>query len=142
ETVTSVLEVHQLAGPGRITVRGPDIHLKPQSALAVAMVVNELATNATKYGALSVPAGRVSLMWEVSGGADEAGCCLEWKERDGPAAAPPDKTGFGSTLIERSVKDQLRGTITTEFTRQGVTCVMEIPLKDNVSEGAEVHAGR
>ena len=135
ETVTSVLEVHQLAEPGRITVRGPDIHLKPQSALAVAMIVNELATNATKYGALSVPAGRVSLMWEVSGDADAAVCSMEWKERDGPAAAAPEKTGFGSTLIERSVKDQLRGTITTAFTPQGVTCVMEIPLKDNVSDG-------
>src|SRR4029077_16065732 len=84
ETVTSVLEVYQLAEPGRIAVRGPDIHLKPQSALAVAMIVNELATNANKYGALSVPAGRVSLMWEVSGSADEAVCCMEWKERGGP----------------------------------------------------------
>jgi two-component sensor histidine kinase len=136
ETVTSVLEVHQLAEPGRITVRGPDIHLKPQSALAVAMIVNELATNATKYGALSVPAGRVSLMWDVSGTGDPAVCCMEWKERDGPATEPPEKTGFGSTLIERSVKDQLRGTITTEFTPQGMVCVMGIPLRDNTSEGA------
>jgi two-component sensor histidine kinase len=137
ETATSVLEAHQLAEPGRITVRGPDIHLKPQSALAVAMIVNELATNATKYGALSVPTGRVSLMWEVSGSAGEVVCWMEWKERDGPAAAAPEKTGFCSTLIERSVKDQLRGTITTEFTPQGVTCVMEIPLKDNVSDGTQ-----
>jgi two-component system, chemotaxis family, CheB/CheR fusion protein len=136
ETVTSVLEVYQLAEPGRIAVRGPDIHLKPQSALAVAMIVNELATNATKYGALSVPAGRVSLMWEVSGSADEAVCCMEWKERDGPATAPPEKIGFGSTLIERSVKDQLRGTITTEFAPKGMACVIEIPLKDNTSEGS------
>lgn len=136
ETVSSVLEVHQLAEPGRVTVRGPDIHLKPQSALAVAMIVNELATNATKYGALSVPAGQVSLLWEVSGGGDDAVCAMEWKERGGPAATPPDKTGFGSTLIERSVRDQLRGTITTEFTPQGLTCVMEIPLEDNTSNGA------
>jgi two-component sensor histidine kinase len=137
ETVSSVLEVHQLAEPGRVTVRGPDIHLKPQSALAVAMIVNELATNATKYGALSVPAGRVSLVWEVRGGGDAAVCAMEWKERGGPAATPPDKTGFGSTLIERSVRDQLRGTITTEFTAQGMTCVMDIPLADNTSNGAE-----
>jgi two-component sensor histidine kinase len=136
ETVSSVLEVHQLAEPGRVTVRGPDIHLKPQSALAVAMIVNELATNATKYGALSVPAGQVSLLWEVSGSGDDAVCAMEWKERGGPAATPPDRTGFGSTLIERSVRDQLRGTITTEFTPEGLTCVMEIPLEDNTSNGA------
>jgi two-component sensor histidine kinase len=135
ETVNSVLEVHQLAEPGRVTVRGPDVHLKPQPALAVAMIVNELATNATKYGALSVPAGEVSLLWEVSGG-DDAVCAMEWKERGGPAATPPDKTGFGSTLIERSVRDQLRGTITTDFTPQGVTCVMRIPLHENTSDGA------
>ena len=135
ETVTSVLEVHQLAEPGRIAVRGPDIHLKPQSALAVAMIVNELATNATKYGALSVPSGEVSLSWDVRGGSADAMCCIEWKERGGPPTAPPDKTGFGSTLIERSVRDQLRGTIVSEFTPQGLTCVMQIPLRDNTSEG-------
>jgi two-component sensor histidine kinase len=73
-------------------------------------------------------------MWEMSGGADAPVCCMAWKERDGPAAAPPDKTGFGSTLIERSVKDQLRGTIATEFTPQGITCAIEFPLQDNVSE--------
>src|SRR5262249_34179466 len=127
-TVTSVLEVHQLAEPGRIAVRGSDIRLKPQSALAVAMIINELATNATKYGALSVPGGRVSLMWEVNGGAGDGTCWIEWKERGGPAAAVPEKTGFGSTLIERSVRDQLRGTITTEFAAHGLTCIIEIPL--------------
>jgi two-component sensor histidine kinase len=72
----------------------------------------------------------------VSGSGDEALCCMEWKERDGPRAEPPEKTGFGSTLIERSVKDQLRGTITAEFTPQGMVCVMEIPLKDNTSAGS------
>jgi two-component sensor histidine kinase len=136
ETATSVLEVHQLAEPGRLTVRGPDIHLRPQSALAVAMIVNELATNATKYGALSVPGGQVSLVWEVSGGGDDAVCAMEWTERGGPAASRPDKTGFGSTLIERSVRDQLRGTITTDFTPQGLTCVMRIPLHENTSDAA------
>jgi len=134
ETATSVLEVHQLAEPGRVTVRGADIHLKPQSALAVAMIVNELATNATKYGALSVPAGQVTLIWDLDGGADGAVCAMEWKERGGPPATPPDKTGFGSTLIERSVRDQLRGTLTTDFAPQGLTCVMRIPLNENRSD--------
>jgi len=131
ETVTSVLEAHQLAEADRITVRGPDIRLKPQSALALAMVFNELATNATKYGALSVPGGRVSLLWEVSGGPPGGTCRMQWKERGGPAAGPPAKAGFGSTLIERSVKDQLRGTIATEFSAQGLSCVIEIPLREN-----------
>jgi two-component sensor histidine kinase len=130
-TVTSVLEAHQLVEQERIVVSGPDIHLKPQSALTLAMVVNELATNATKYGALSVPGGWVSLVWEVSGGAEDGTCRIEWKERGGPAATPPEKTGFGTILIERSVKVQLRGTIAAEFAPQGLTCVMQIPLADN-----------
>jgi two-component sensor histidine kinase len=131
ETVTSVLEVHRLAAPDRITVRGPDVRLKPPSALALAMIVNELATNATKYGALSLPAGRVTLQWELGDDADAGGCRIEWKERGGPPVVPPQSFGFGSTLIERSVKDQLRGTITTEFAPQGLTCIIEIPLKEN-----------
>jgi two-component sensor histidine kinase len=61
---------------------------------------------------------------------------MEWTERGGPAASRPDKTGFGSTLIERSVRDQLRGTITTDFTPQGLTCVMRIPLHENTSDAA------
>ena len=130
-TVASVLEVHVLAEPGRITVRGPDVALKPQSALALAMIVNELATNAIKYGALSIPGGRVTLTWEAGRADGRASCCLQWTERDGPPTVPPARKGFGSTLIERSVNDQLDGTITSEFAAQGLTCIIRFPLDGN-----------
>ena len=131
ETVTSVLEVHRLAEPGRVTVTGPDIRLKPQPALAMAMIVNELATNATKYGALSVPAGRVLLRWELSGAGPEGMCRMTWQESGGPPVVSPLRKGFGSNLIERTVNDQLRGTMKMEFAVAGLTCIMEIPLKEN-----------
>jgi len=131
-TIRSVLD--GVGDPGRIAVEGPDIRLKPQSALAVATIVNELATNAMKYGALSAPGGSVSLAWELSRGTERVTCCMQWKERGGPPAAPPLKRGFGSTLIERSVRDQLNGTIATEFAPRGLTCVMEIPLAENAQD--------
>ena len=130
-TVTSVLEVHQLAEPGRIAVRGPEVALKPQSALALAMIVNELATNAIKYGALSVPGGRVTLIWDIGHVEGRSMCSMQWTERGGPAATPPARQGFGTTLIERSVKDQLDGTIASEFAAQGLTCLITFPLDGN-----------
>jgi two-component sensor histidine kinase len=139
ETVASVLEVHRLAEPGRVTVTGPDIRLKPQPALAIAMIVNELATNATKYGALSVPAGRVSLRWELSGGPDGV-CRMTWQESGGPPVVSPQRKGFGSNLIERTVHDQLRGTMKMEFAAAGLTCIMEIPLKEN-AQAASLASG-
>jgi two-component sensor histidine kinase len=139
ETVASVLEVYRLAEPGRITVSGPDLRLMPQTALALAMIVNELATNATKYGALSVPGGRVSLLWELSGDARDVVCRVTWRENGGPPVVQPVRKGFGSNLIERTVKDQLRGTMTMEFADSGLTWTMEIPLQEN-AQGASPDA--
>jgi two-component sensor histidine kinase len=139
ETVNSVLEVHRLADAGRITVRGPDIRLKPQSALALAMVINELATNATKYGSLSAPGGVVTLLWEASGGAQDGVCSMQWKERGGPLPGASPQKGFGSTLIERTIRDQLGGTLDMQFGPLGLTCIMEIPLKDH-AQGASLAA--
>jgi two-component sensor histidine kinase len=138
ETVVSVLEVHRLAAPGRILARGPDIRLKPQSALAIATIVNELATNATKYGALAGADGRVSLLWEVTGGRRDGACSLRWTERDGSPIAPPARQGFGLMLIERSVKDQLNGTITMDFAAAGLTCVIAFPLHESVQAAASI----
>jgi two-component sensor histidine kinase len=136
ETVASVLEAHQLAEPGRIAVTGPDIALKPQSALALAMIVNELATNAIKYGALSVAGGGVALSWELGRSGGDPACRMQWKEHGGPPIGPPARKGFGSTLIERSVRDQLDGTITMEFAASGLVCIMQFPLGANAQAAA------
>ncbi|TNC15993.1 PAS domain S-box protein [Methylobacterium terricola] len=116
-----------LDGPGaqpRFTVGGPAIRLPPRIALSIAMALHELATNAVKYGALSVPAGQVTLSWSVG----EGRLSLRWQERGGPSVVPPTRTGFGSRLIERSLARELDGTVSLSFPREGVVCTIVAPL--------------
>ncbi|MBV8472987.1 MAG: response regulator, partial [Hyphomicrobiales bacterium] len=84
----------------RVTASGPPVRLRPQTALHTAMMLHELSTNAVKYGALSRPDGTVSIRWTVSGDS----LCLDWRERGGPPIKAPVTRGFGSTLIEQTVK--------------------------------------
>jgi two-component sensor histidine kinase len=80
----------------RIALDGPDVLLGPRTMVALSLVLHELATNAIKYGALSVPEGGVSLRWQQ----DAGGLVIRWREAGGPPVATPDRTGFGSRLID------------------------------------------
>ncbi|HYI81732.1 MAG TPA: PAS domain-containing protein, partial [Acetobacteraceae bacterium] len=98
----------------RVSAHGPPVRLAPETALALAMAMHELATNAAKHGALSVPAGRVAVDWRVepppddATGATDGTLLLEWSEHDGPpVSGPPTRRGFGSRLIERGLPVQL-----------------------------------
>jgi len=86
--------------PARFAASGPEVQLSPQGALHIALIVHELGTNANKYGALSTPAGRIAVSWQVEDGLLH----LRWEERGGPPVKAPSKRGFGTTLIERSVR--------------------------------------
>ncbi|HTG37177.1 response regulator [Sphingomonas sp.] len=108
--------------PSRLHARGPELDLKPEPALHLALVLHELTTNAHKYGALSVPQGRVSLDWSVGDGI----LTLNWCERGGPPAAPPARRGFGSALIERSLRAE-GGTAAAEYGRAGLTWRLTLP---------------
>lgn len=88
------------AGGSRRSTSGPSVMLEPEMALQIAMVLHELATNAEKHGALSVPSGRVDVRWGVK----DTVLRLAWSERGGPPAAAPTTRGFGTMLIERSVQ--------------------------------------
>jgi two-component sensor histidine kinase len=88
---------------GRITYSGPNLMLGAQSAMHIALVLHELATNARKYGGLSVPNGRLSIAWELSSNGTRS-LILEWQERGGPKVSVPKQRGFGSSLIERTLK--------------------------------------
>jgi two-component sensor histidine kinase len=92
------------------------------------MAFHELTTNAAKYGALSVPEGRIEVVWRVRDG--DAGMRLEvnWTELDGPPVAPPQHRGFGSVLIQRVLAQQCNAEIQLDFERQGVRFRMDAPL--------------
>jgi PAS domain S-box-containing protein len=116
-------------GPERYKLEGPDADLSPSEALALGLLFHELATNAAKYGALSSAGGSVTVSWSLSGAADEQRLSLEWVEQDGPAVEPPSRRGFGSRLIERSLKGALKGEAHLEFAPEGLRCHVELPLR-------------
>lgn len=102
--------------PNSIQMSGPDTMLTPNVALSLAMVLNELATNAVKYGALSTDSGAVDVRWLTDGGRLH----LTWQESGGPAVIAPSVRGFGSRLIEQSVSGDLQARL--EFVPSGVRC--------------------
>ncbi len=114
------------ANGDRISCSGPQLALEPQAAVHLALVLHELATNARKYGALSVPAGRLSVTWEVR----TNGACslyLTWKESDGPKVSAPRGHGFGRALIEQTVRSH-GGEVSVHYHRDGLICEIDFPL--------------
>jgi two-component sensor histidine kinase len=119
------------AHPSRFAVTGDDFRLSSQAALAVAMALHELCTNAVKYGALSSADGRVELTWRI----DAARFHFAWRERGGPRVEAPSRRGFGTRVIEASFRDQLGGDVTVSFEPSGVVWELETPvpaLRDSV----------
>jgi two-component sensor histidine kinase len=111
--------------PERIHLDGPEVGLAPRIAVPLGMTVHELATNAAKYGALSVPEGRVVVRWTLADGLLR----LSWQESGGPAVAAPERTGFGTRLIRTSVERELAGTVALDFLSDGLLCRLTLPLE-------------
>ncbi len=105
-----------------------DVVLTPQSTMALAMALHELATNAAKYGALSAEGGRVEVAWKIANKKKEPLLSIEWSETGGPRVEPPTRRGFGSELIERALPYQLEAKVQRDFLADGVRCRIEIPL--------------
>jgi PAS domain S-box-containing protein len=113
------------AGEERFIIDGPELHLSPRSATAVALALHELATNAAKYGALSSPDGQVELRWTIDGkGAFE----LVWRETGGPPITPPERTGFGTRLIQKGLSNELKGVVRMDYQPTGLVCILSAPL--------------
>jgi two-component sensor histidine kinase len=110
---------------GQVTLAGPDVTLPPILATSLGLVLHELLTNATKYGALSAPQGVVELSWGLAGDGNERRVLLTWKERGGPPVTPPDHEGFGSALIERSLPG---ATVERRYKPEGLVCTIDLPL--------------
>jgi PAS domain S-box-containing protein len=115
---------------GNATVEGPEVCLTAAATQTVAMVLHELATNAAKYGALSIPQGRVSVRWcRLSNGEAPAKLRLEWQETGGPTITTPTKPGFGTSVIRDLIPYELGGVVELTFGPNGVRCIIEIALE-------------
>ncbi|WP_293485909.1 sensor histidine kinase [Phenylobacterium sp.] len=109
------------AQPGHVRIEGPQVWLQPPAALTMAMVLHELATNAVKYGSLSVDGGRIDLTWTIDGSALE----VTWRESGGPPVRAPTRRGFGSRLIERGLGAELRGRARMDYAPDGLVCILQ-----------------
>jgi two-component sensor histidine kinase len=123
-------EVFPFSAGDQVALDGQSIRVSPKVAMSLAVVLHELATNATKYGALSVPAGRVDISWSTLN-EDPSSLRLRWRETGGPPVKPPAKKGFGTTLIERSLPHDLGGSVALRFLANGLEAELTFPLAHN-----------
>ncbi len=127
ELIRSQLGSHIDGSPGQVSIEGPAIALKPEAAQNLGLALHELAANAAKFGALSVPSGRVSVIWRRRD--DTAGNSLEldWREEHGPKVKNRRRKGFGSIVIERNLARALDAEVNLEFDPDGLRCHIVIP---------------
>ncbi len=131
-----------ITGSGtNIDISGPEVSLTPKAGLAMAMAIHELASNAAKYGALSVPAGRVDGHWRVTGPGIRRVLTLVWTERGGPPVKVPMRRGFGTTLIEQTMEYQFESQVCRVFAPGGVECTFVVPLTEDVGRLQVTHHG-
>ncbi len=114
----------------RADILGPDLVLQPQLAQAIAMILHELTTNAVKYGALSVPSGRLRVEW-LRG---DRHLVIRWCEADGPPVEPPQRQGFGTRVVNRVIQD-VKGTLRFDWSPEGIACEIVVPV------GCTAHGG-
>jgi PAS domain S-box-containing protein len=112
----------------QIELSGEPLKIRPDAAQHIGMALHELATNATKYGALSSPTGKVRISWRVAEGPDGTPLCrLSWEESGGPPAAPPSRRGFGRVVIERTVARAVNGEVHIDYSPTGLRWTLEFP---------------
>lgn len=112
---------------GQVAIEGPAIALKPEAAQSLGLALHELAVNAAKYGALSVPTGRVSITWDKQEGANGSAIALDWREKLGPKVKVRRKKGFGSMVIEHNLARSLDAEVSMAFDPDGLRCHIVIP---------------
>ena len=119
-----------MSGDGTFCISGPSVQIADRRALALSLALNELATNACKYGALSVPGGRVRISWRIARNGDEPRLHFRWSESGGPPVHAPLRASFGSRLIQQYLADAFAGRVRLKFPPKGVVCIMSAPLKE------------
>jgi two-component sensor histidine kinase len=127
--VAEIIRLEFEAFSDRVMVAGPDVMLNSRAAQTFALLLHELATNATKYGALSLPdKGQVDIHWSIDGEAAEARFKFQWQERDGPPVVVPNRKGFGSLLLERLASQDFGARPTITFAPDGLSYSIDVSL--------------
>jgi two-component sensor histidine kinase len=123
--VRGATEPFENADKPRFSIDGPDVEIASGAVIAIAMTLNELCTNTTKFGALSVPDGHVDVSWVVDAAASRLR--FTWKEQGGPPVAAPTRQSFGTRLIE-TLGRQLKGEVNLAYVPDGFAYVLDVPL--------------
>ena len=131
--VRSATEAFDNPDEPKFSISGPDIRMMSGAVIAIAMTLNELCTNTTKFGALSVPQGRVDINWTLDQQAQRLH--LTWTERNGAAVRPPEKRSFGTRLIE-TLGRQLRGDVRLTYEPTGFVYTFDVPMSSLTSAAA------
>jgi len=114
---------------GKTRIGGPSVTLKAEAAQALAMVLNELTTNAAKYGGFSTRSGGVLLRWWWLRNGSRSRLAIDWQEVGGPLVAPPQRSGYGTSIVRELIPFELGGTVDLVFAADGVRCRLEIPAE-------------
>jgi len=123
--ITTQLSAHDGTGE-RFDVEGPPVMISPNDALTIGLAIHELATNATRYGALSTDEGRVNVRWHIL---DDNWVDVEWTEEGGPPVTPPEHQGLGLNLVQRALAHELRRPIEIEFAPTGLRCRFFVQMR-------------
>ena len=129
-TIRGATEPYDSQGAGRISIEGPDIKITSGAVIALAMTLNELCTNTTKFGALSVPDGRIEIVWRID--QERRQLQLTWSEKNGPPVQAPSRRSFGTRLIG-SLGQQLKGEVQLAYDKTGFVYVLNVPMTSLVA---------
>jgi PAS domain S-box-containing protein len=130
EIVRSELAPYIDAAADQVTIEGLNVAVTPRAAIAFGLIAHELTTNAAKYGALSQPGGHVAVRALGRDNQRSGAFVLEWRESGGPRVTPPERKGFGHTVIARSLQYSAGGSAEFDFDPSGVVCRVSIPSED------------
>ncbi len=129
-TIIGATEPYDGEGAGRFSISGPDIKITSGAVIALAMTLNELCTNTTKFGALSVPAGSIDIAWKIDEEAQRL--ALTWSEKGGPSVSAPSRRSFGTRLIG-SLGQQLKGEVRLAYEPTGFVYTLDVPMTSLVA---------
>jgi two-component sensor histidine kinase len=129
-TIRGATEPYVSIGSGRISIQGPDIRITSGAVIALAMTLNELCTNTTKFGALSVPAGRIEIVWKIDVAMQRLH--LTWSEKNGPTVHAPSRQSFGTRLMG-SLGQQLKGEVELAYDPAGFVYGLNVPMASLVA---------